>query len=289
MIKSEEVNSIAYSISIEIISTFKPTIVAANINDYIENFEPIKKNALVISGQDQKRILVKLKRILKEHIEYRSTKGSLSKFFFSTTDDDFIVGISNIDNKFEVFPEVSRHMSSMTDNDFEKFSGKFIQLHFCDFAFVSRKSKDGGIDFIGNGTFKKLLNLAGQSVDLKMNNLLFRMIGQSKRYKTTNHIGPKEIREFLGSVKILQDSINPSRENSWYGQKDVLTKIRMADPFVYTFLTTSYYTVTAVDLANSLGIYIYDLDDIIFDLIENSIGLDGGKFNSAKFKSWYNS
>jgi hypothetical protein len=287
MIKSEEANSIAYAIFFEIASTFKPTVQSAKVSDYIQNHEPIKNSSINLSDEDFKIILKKVKKNLSNYITYRADKGSVSKFCFSKTDDDYIVGIAKSDPRYEVFPDFVRHMERMSDSDFEKFSGKFIQLHFCDFAFVSRKSKDGGIDFIGNGTFKKLLNMAGKPADIKINTLFFRMLGQSKRYKVTNQIGPKEIREFLGSVKILQDSLNPSTENAWLGQKEVLNKMKMADPFIYTFLTTSYYTKDAVALANSLGIYIYDLDDMIFDLIENDVGIKNGKFNSVVFRGWY--
>jgi hypothetical protein len=284
MIKLEDLNKYAKELYFNIVISYKPTHPSIKLNNEVDEFAGIKK--ITLTDDEHSKILNQTKKHLKKYIENREQKGSLSKFVFSASDDDIIVGIANLRKEFEVFPDILRFMISMDDNDFEKFSGKYIQLHFCDFAFVSRKSSDGGIDFIGNGTFKKLVNFADKPVDLKNKNLSFRMVGQSKRYKPENPIGPKEIREFLGSVRILQEAINPNKENAWLGQKEVLNQIKLAEPFIYTFLTTSYYTDDAVELSNKLGIYIYDIDDMIFDLIENKVGITSNKFSTVDFIAW---
>jgi hypothetical protein len=284
MIKLEALNKYAKKLYFEILISFKPTFLSLNLNDEVEKFAIT--NSLSLSINEQEKLLKQTKKLLGNYVESRNQKGSFSKFEFSKSDNDFIVGIANINKEFEVFPDILRYMKKMDDNVFEKFSGKYIQLHFCDFGFVTRKSSDGGIDFIGSGTFKRLVNISGKPVDLKNKNLSFRMIGQSKRYKPENPIGPKEIREFLGSVRILQEALNPNKENAWLGQTDVLAKIKLAEPFIYTFLTTSYYSYDAIELSNKLGIYIYDIDDLIFDLIEHKIGIKSKKFNTADFETW---
>ncbi|MBZ4044330.1 restriction endonuclease [Flavobacterium hibisci] len=284
MTRSQVLNKYAKELYFEILVSFKPTFKSLNLNDEVERYA-IKKS-LTLSPEEQKKVLKQTKKNLKNYIESRTQKGSFSKFNFSVSDDDFIVGIANTKKEFEVFPDFLRYMINMNDNDFEKFSSKYIQLHFCDFGFATRKSSDGGIDFIGSGTFKRLVNIADKPVDLKNKNLSFRMVGQSKRYKPENSIGPKEIREFLGSVRILQEALHPNKESAWLGQTDVLNKIKLAEPFIYTFLTTSYYSDDAVDLANKLGIYIYDIDDMIFDLIEHKVGIKSNKFNVIDFEKW---
>lgn len=284
MIKSEELNKLGKDLYFKILSTFKPTFPAINLNDEVEMFLDEKK--LTLSASEESKILRQTKKLLTNYIDSRAHKGSFSKFTFSDSDDDYIVGIANLKKEFEVFPEILRYMTRMNDNDFELFSSKYVQLHFCDFGFVTRKSSDGGIDFIGSGTFKKLVNIADKPVDLRNKNLTFKMVGQSKRYKPENPIGPKEIREFLGSVRIFQEALHPHKESGWLGQQDVLQKIKLAEPFIYTFLTTSYYSEDAIELSNKLGIYIYDIDDIIFDLIEHKIGITNEKFNTADFEIW---
>jgi Restriction endonuclease len=284
MTKSQVLNKYAKDIYFKLLVSFKPTYISLNLNDEVEKFA--MDNFLTLDIDDQAKVLKQIKKNLRNYIESRTQKGSFSKFTFSVSDDDFIVGIANTKKEFEVFPDFLRYMVGMNDNDFEKFSSKYIQLHFCDFGFATRKSSDGGIDFIGTGTFKRLVNIADKPVDLKNKNLSFRMVGQSKRYKLENAIGPKEIREFLGSVRILQEALHPNKESAWLGQIDVLNKIKLAEPFIYTFLTTSYYSDDAVELANKLGIYIYDIDDMIFDLIEHKIGIKADKFNIIEFEKW---
>jgi hypothetical protein len=284
MTRSQTLNKYAKDIYFLILVGFKPTFKSLNLNDEVEKFLTV--NSITVSNDEQAKILKQTKKLLNNYIESRTQKGSHSKFIFSLSDDDFLVGIANTKPEFEVFPNFMRYMVSMNDNDFEKFSSKYIQLHFCDFGFATRKSSDGGIDFIGSGTFKKLVNILNVPVDLKNKNITFKMVGQSKRYKIENPIGPKEIREFLGSTRILQEALHPNKESAWLGEVNVLTKLKLAEPFIYTFLTTSYYSDDAVDLANKLGIYIYDIDDLIFDLIENKVGILNGKFSIVEFENW---
>ncbi len=284
MTKSLDFNQFAKELSYEILKTTSPTNDKVNLRKKVSSFEVEK--GLTLDDQGIETLLKKTKQNLQKHLAYRVKKNSIAKFEFSKTDDDFLIGIAAKDAKYNVFPRFYHHLIKMNDYLFEKFSGKYIELLFCDFSFVSRKSSDGGIDFLGKGNFNKVLNIKGLPVNLKSKDIAFKIIGQSKRYKPENAIGPKEIREFLGSVKILQESTNPSKVSAWQGQMNVLEKVKLADPFLYIFITTSYYTKDAVDLANKLGIYIFDIDDLIFDLIDNNIALTGTTVDLAKLDEW---
>jgi hypothetical protein len=284
MTKSEDLNKYAREIYSDIVSSFSPAQSPIDLKTKVDSLDISK--SLYLSGLEYSRLLLTLKKYLSKYIETRKNKGSHAKFEFLISDNDYITGLANIKPEFSVFPDFYRYMSSMKDDTFEKFSAKFINLHFSDFAFATRQSGDGGIDFIGTGNFKKLQNFNGKSIDLKNKNIKFRIVGQSKRYNPKNPIGPKEIREFLGSVRILQEAANPNKVSAWLGQKDVLNKIKLADPFIYIFLSTSYYSDDAIKLSTKLGIYIYDVDDLIFDLIESGIGIFNDKFNAVLFENW---
>lgn len=285
MTKSEDVDNIAKNIYFEIISKFFPTIASLNLIKVINKY--CDDNSSEIEEDEYEKILKKLKTYLGNYIKSRDEKGSIAKFRFSESDNDLIVGIANIKSIYSVFPNIFRSLEKMSDINFEKFSAYYIRLHLSDFSFVTRRSGDGGIDFMGNGIFKNFVNISGNPIDLKNKSITFKIIGQSKRYKIKNPIGPKDIREFLGSTKIMQDALNPNKENAWLGERNVLEQLKLADPFIYIFLTTSYYSEDAVKLANKLGIYIYDIDDIIFDLINHSIGITNGKFDVVKFEKWF--
>lgn len=285
MINYLELNKHINSITESIIETFVPSNEFLHLPKEIETYET--KGDYNFNESEFETILKGVKTRLDNHIKYRYDKGSISKFNFSDSDSDYLIGISKIQSKYGSFSNYYYYLEKIDDNDFEKFSAKYINELFCDFSFVTRKSSDGGIDFIGNGTFTKLLNISNFPINLKSKSLTFKIIGQSKRYAIRNKIGTKEIREFLGSVKILQDALNPYKESAWLGDQSVLNKLKLAEPFVYLFITTSYYSKEAMKLCQSLGIYFYDIDDIIFDLIDQSIGLENDIFNSAKFENWY--
>jgi hypothetical protein len=285
MINYLELNKHIISISESIIEKFVPSFDFIHLPKEIEDYET--KGDFNFDNIDVQNILQGVKNKLKNHIKYRTEKGSLSKFGFNDVDDDYIIGIAKSHPKYNSFSDFYYYLQKINEYDFEKFSAKYIGELFCDFSFVTRKSSDGGIDFLGNGTFTKLLNVSNNPINLKSKNLNFKIIGQSKRYSIKNKIGTKEIREFLGSVKILQDALNPYKESAWMGDINVLNKIKLAEPFVYLFITTSYYSRDSMRLAQKLGIYFYDIDDLIFDLIDNGIGLNDNKFDSAIFEKWY--
>lgn len=265
-------------------------LMAAPIYQRLDLFEIIEKhekeNNLYLNDEDYELIAKKIKKQLNSYIKYRESKRSESKFKFSKSDEYSIVGIAFKDDRFKSYTAFYNKLTNLDNFLFEKFSAKYINLLMCDFSFVSRASADGGIDFLGKGNFQKLLNINGEELNLKSKDFSFRVVGQSKRYNPKHKIGTKEIREFLGSVKILQEAAHPNKESAWLGETEILNLIKLADPFLYLFVTTSYYSRDSIDLATKLGIYIVDIDDIVFDLITHDIGMSNGGYNSIEFEKW---
>ncbi len=255
-----------------------------DLYDIIEKHD--EENDLYLDDEDYKVIAKQIKKRLNNYIKYRESKRSEAKFKFSTSDEFSVVGIAYKDVRFKNYTDFYNKLIKLNDFLFEKFSAKYINLLMCDFSFVSRASADGGIDFLGKGNFQKLLNINGEELNLKSKDFSFRVVGQSKRYNPKHKIGTKEIREFLGSVKILQEAVNPNKENAWLGETNILNLVKLADPFLYLFVTTSYYSRDSIDLAAKLGIYIVDIDDIIFDLITHEIGIVNDNYNSVEFEKW---
>jgi hypothetical protein len=255
-----------------------------DIYEIIEKYET--ESDIFLEDKDYFKLAKKIKRSLNEYINYRELKRSISKFQFSKSDEFCLIGLSIKDKRFKCYTDYYHKLISLDDALFEKFSVKYINLLFCDFAFVSRRSSDGGIDFLGKGNFQKLLNLEGSEVNLKAKDIVFKVLGQSKRYSPNHKIGTKEIREFLGSVKILQEALNPGKVSAWLGETLILENVRLADPFIYLFITTSHYSKDSIDLAQKLGIYTVDLDDLIFDLITHNVGIEENKLNYSKFVEW---
>jgi len=283
MTKSKDLSKHSLAITFQIIKQTAPTN-TVRLMDKIDQY--ITDESIYLEDEELKFLIEHIQRNLRKYIDNRYAKGSLPKFDFSTTDDTILIGLAKKDPLYETFPDYYYYLIAMNDQLFEKFSAAYVKLHYCDFAIVTRKSGDGGIDFLGQGVFKKLFKLDDQSLTLKNSQLTFKIVGQSKRYKPENPIGPKEIREFYGSVKILQSSMDPNYESAWRGQKDILNYFKLADPFIYTFITTSYFSDEAIILSDKIGIYLYDIDDLVFDMIINKIGLVDNKFSSLEFNAW---
>ncbi len=277
---------IASSVISEKIILSTPNYDRLDIFDQIEKYESVENE--FFGEANYPKIARLVKRKLNTYIKYRESKKSICKFEFSKTDEFSLVSIVKRDKRFNAYTDFYYKLISLDNLLFEKFSAKYVELLMCDFSIVSRASADGGIDFMGKGNFQKLLNLKGEELKLKSKEFLFRVIGQSKRYSKKNKIGTKEIREFLGSVKILQEALNPGKVSAWLGETSVLNEIRLADPFLYLFITTSYFSADSILLSDKLGIYTIDIDDIIFDLITHDIGMKNNEFNAMKFENWIN-
>jgi len=86
MIKSEELNKLAKDLYFKILSTFKPTFSAINLNVELENF--VADKTMTLSGEEENKLLNKTKKLLANYIDSRLNKGSFSKFKFSDSDDD---------------------------------------------------------------------------------------------------------------------------------------------------------------------------------------------------------
>ena len=96
MIKLELLNKYAKELYFQIVISFKPTFPSLNINDEVENFALSK--SLVLTTEEQSKLLKQTKKLLNKYVESRKQKGSYSKFEFSSSDDDFIIGTNNRNN-----------------------------------------------------------------------------------------------------------------------------------------------------------------------------------------------
>lgn len=284
MTKSKDLNDLSHEISHELIATIKPTN-TIQITKFVERY--IQNRGDTISNKDFDSLVQKIKNKIRKYIVNREERNSNSKFYFSSSDDDFIIGIAEKVKKYELFPTYYRYLITVDDQKFEKIAAAYIKLLFGESSIVTRRSGDGGIDFLAKGLFSKITSKKlGQLISTKYN-IVFRIVGQAKKYDPSKiKIGTKEIREFFGSVKILQYAIEPNYNSAWMGANEILSNIRLADPYLFVFISTSYYSEDAALMAQNLGVYLFDIDDIVFDLIDREIGMHQNEFNTEKFNIW---
>jgi restriction endonuclease Mrr len=107
-------------------------------------------------------------------------------------------------------------------------------------AYSTKKTGDGGVDFIGLN-----LNIVPEAFIVPVG-CKAAIIGQTKRYKENNIINEKAIREFVGAA-LLQKHIL---------QKD--GKAGPLTPFIFAFWTTSEFEPNAKIYARNVGLWFMD-------------------------------
>lgn len=234
--------------------------------------------------EDFEILLKSLKRKIENHIQYKENKSSLAKFSFSSADDNVLIGIAKKKPEYKIVPSIVRYLITADDKDFELISAVLINHLLTEYSVVTRQSADGGVDFIGKGDFSKVIDPELNTILSKKKNVIFRVVGQSKRYNPKSiKIKTSDIREFFGSAKLLQNALDSNYLSGWMGDSSILKEIRLADPFLLVYLTTTYYSDDAIELAEKLGILVYDIDDLAFEIVEHTIGVENEVFDEVKF------
>ncbi|MCK0159638.1 restriction endonuclease [Allomuricauda sp. F6463D] len=281
MTKSKEYKLHVQDYFFEILERFNPSQ-NLDINQGLDKYLSNKK--VFLKEAEFNDALKSLKTKLRNHIKYKINKSSLSKFEFSKSDDNLIIGIAKRNPVYKETPAIVRYLLNCDDKDFELISAVLVNHLLTEYSVVTRKSADGGIDFVGKGDFSKAIDPKIDTVLSKKNNVIFRVVGQSKRYNPKSvKIKTKDIREFYGSAKILQNALDEHYLSGWLGDSKILSEIRLADPFLLVYITTTYYSSDSIALSDKLGILVFDIDDIAFEIIEHSIGLDNNEFDEVKF------
>lgn len=281
MTKSKGYSNHVQNYYYEILEQFNPSQ-DLDLNQGLDNY--LSKEKVFLKESEFNSAVKSLKTKIKNHINYKAAKSSLSKFEFSKSDDNLLIGIAKKLAVYKETPSIVRYLISCDDNDFELISAVLVNHLLTEYSVVTRKSADGGIDFVGKGDFSKTIDPAIDTVLSKKNNVIFRVIGQSKRYNPKSvKIKTKDIREFFGSAKLLQNALDENYLSGWLGDSKILSEIRLADPFLLVYITTTYYSADSIDLADKLGILVFDIDDIAFEIIEHSIGIENNTFDEVRF------
>lgn len=281
MIKSKDYKIHVDNFYFLVLEEFNPTQ-DLNLSNRFDKYLSEKK--VFLEEKEFEQALKSLKRKIFNHIQYKANKSSIAKFEFSKVDNDVLIGIAKKKPEYKLVPSIIRYLITADDSDFEIISAVLINHLLTEYSVVTRQSADGGVDFIGKGDFSKVIDPSLTTVLSKKNNVIFRVVGQSKRYNPKSiKIKTSDIREFFGSAKLLQNALDSNYLSGWMGDTSILKEIRLADPFLLVYVTTTYYSDDAIELADKLGIIVYDIDDLAFEIIENSIGINDDIFDEIKF------
>lgn len=218
-------------------------------------------------------VKLSVRRKINEDIGNYNRYKSYLRFYWSPEDEDVLIGVAyplptddeaELKNK-EILGNAFLLESMLTELEpgmFEVLCKQTLKELGCQFTGKTRTTADGGVDFFGtliineskDGPFTKKFEL--------IHNAKVHFVGQAKRYALTNAIGPQDIREFLGSALLLEFT------QGWNLQKELAIEnlppkyLMPKDPVIWLFFSTSFATINARNLANFLGIYFQDGEDI---------------------------
>lgn len=148
-----------------------------------------------------------------------------------------------------------RNIERSSPEDFEILGRTILHWYGLKNPLVTKRSGDGGLDFIGEGL---LGDLAGRpkSEWTVIDSCKFMFVGQAKKYNTIV-IGTPELRDIIGSVALMQRDSYRSR----YGYQDY--NWSLLQPRILMFITTSRFSADAIKLAEEAGIILADRDQIL--------------------------
>jgi hypothetical protein len=220
-------------------------------------------------------------------------EGKYRSFTFNSATDDFVQGYCFVEpgdpqeiieakTKRASTINIYEHVSEISDSDFERLSGKVLELLQVEQAHVSRRTADQGIDFFGRVRFGDILKPPLLHSGPEKNFHVW-LVGQSKHYPESR-VSTQEVRELVGSVEL-------ARAKVFAGRADPLTELRarFCDPVFYLFFTSGRFTRDSKDVLSRSGVLSFNGLQIAQFLADHGVGMGGNGFDSDRFEVWLQS
>lgn len=139
----------------------------------------------------------------------------------------------------------------LTDTDFERLSGRILQLAGCSHAWVTPKSHDQGLDAFG---CYHLFNLPKIS---SVSNIFESWILIQAKHYNKEMVCSSEIREFIGSVELAKVHAFAVK-----GEKYPDLNLKHCTPIAYILVTSGEVRRTVHILAEKIGIFLLSAGDL---------------------------
>lgn len=187
--------------------------------------------------------------LVEEH-NRRITDGFPIHFTFVDDEGRKICGWSNpsVSLKTTVFQQA---LLRLTDDEFERLSGRILHFVGCLNAWATPISHDQGIDAFGNFPLFNLPRISGESHEF-----LVWIIVQAKHYNKEK-VCSSDIREFLGSGKLAKYEIYATE-----GKKYQQLKLKPVGPIALVLVTSGEVKRTAKLIAEKAGILLVTASDL---------------------------
>lgn len=172
---------------------------------------------------------------------------------------------------------------SLTFDEFEQFGASILRELGADFAKVTPRSGDQGIDFYG---VLSIGRVAGEPTGISQlsHDLKLRFAGQAKHYPNST-VGPSAVRELVGSVSL-------ARYKDFTSETEIFDDLELLsfNPIITMIFTTGSFTRGARELAEKAGIIARSGEQLAVFLADRGVGMidgdDGLEFNLGAFQEW---
>jgi len=215
------------------------------------------------------KLMLRIRRQIEKSITSFHEKGIPPRFEF----DDYLLNMlrrygsdknNNWIRKYQT--QIRRAIKSMNPITFEHFCRQILEINGITKSFVTRASREGGVDFYG------LLEMCNYTGEVFLSTVKLRILGQAKRYSGNNKVSEAGIDEIRTKYNDFQNkrgrafAILPI----WFTQSN--------HPVIRMVVTTTGFTRGAKESAERDNIILRDGDQITEDII-----------NSPKAVKWFES
>ena len=153
--------------------------------------------------------------------------------------------------------EIKSRIKNINWENFENLCKALLEINGIEGAGITRKAKEGGIDFYG------LLLMHKFATGVLLKGLEIRIIGQAKHRSAEGKIGEPE-------VKLFAKQCSDFERGTGKGQKAVPDWFKKAkSPLSYMLITNSEFTKDAYNAAKAEGIVLRNGDQIAEDLVRS--------------------
>lgn len=161
-------------------------------------------------------------------------------------------------------------LCNLPPQTFEQFTAQYLQFLGACQTCITPRTKDGGFDVLAKFPIVNVPAIVNEYFSPLQ--LYTKALGQAKCYLPDRPVGVDEVRELVGSflIRLYTDVFGGKAISSI---EDFFGAIRLCDPLLCLFLTTSYFSPQAEMLARQCGIIPLNGKQIAAHLAIGKIGV----------------
>jgi len=232
------------------IKKIKPNITDLEIADDIDSI------VSRVKCQIEKKIRSFLEKSIPPNFEFDDCLPNILQRYGSDKNNNWI-------RQYKI--QIRRAIKAMDPIKFEHFCRHILEINGITKSFVTRASKEGGVDFYG------LLEMCNYTKEVFLSTVKLRILGQAKRYSGNHKVGEPGIDEIRTKYSDFQSRRGRAFEilPHWFKMSNF--------PLIRMVVTTTGFTKDAKKSAERDDIILRDGDQIVEDII-----------HSPKSKQWFN-